>query len=125
MSQRDKQAEEDDKIRGEATFWQLKGTGAAEALSKGLIPAQASPAFLRAYKRLEGEVAGGEIEQKFSAAYDTWEGKTSTDPKAYDAFVGTFMRKLRGDAAFVALLRAERLDAMPAGLDDRVSRGAA
>ncbi|GJE79121.1 plasmid partitioning protein RepB C-terminal domain-containing protein [Methylorubrum thiocyanatum] len=36
-------------------------------------------------------------------------------------FVVEAMRKLRGDAAFVALLRAERLDAMPADLDDRVS----
>ncbi|WP_156634056.1 hypothetical protein [Methylobacterium sp. Leaf113] len=92
VGKRDAQAEEDDKIRGEAAFWQSNGTGAAEAVAKGIIPAQASPAYMRAYKRLEGEVAGGQLEQKFSAAYDTWEGKSSTDPKAYDAFVGGFIK---------------------------------
>ena len=92
VGQRDKQAEEEDKIRGEAAFWSSNGTGSADAIAKGLIPAQASPAFLRAYKTTEGTVAGGVLEQKFAAAYDQWEGKTSTDPKAYDGFVQGFLK---------------------------------
>jgi muramidase (phage lysozyme) len=44
VGKRDAQAEEDDKIRGEAAFWETRGTGAAEAVSRGLIPAQATPA---------------------------------------------------------------------------------
>ncbi|GJE18757.1 hypothetical protein [Methylobacterium marchantiae] len=93
VGQRDRKAEEDDKIRGEAAFWKSNGQGAAEGVASGAIPAQASPAFMQAYKRLEGEVAGGQLEQKFASAYDTWEGKTSTDPKAYDQFVGSFIKE--------------------------------
>ncbi|MCJ2129345.1 hypothetical protein [Methylobacterium sp. E-045] len=92
VGERDRKAKEDDKVRGEAAYWQTNGTGAAEAVAKGLIPAQASPAYLKAYKRLEGEVAGGQLEQQFASAYDTWEGKSSTDPKAYDAFLGSFIK---------------------------------
>jgi hypothetical protein len=29
---------------------------------------------------------------RFAAAYDTWEGKNSADPKAYDGFVAKFMK---------------------------------
>ncbi len=93
VGQRDKQTEEEDKIRGEAAFWQSNGTGAADAVSKGLMPAQASPAFMRGWKQAEGTVAGGVLEQKFSAAYDAWEGKTSADPKAFDGFLQGFLKE--------------------------------
>lgn len=39
VGKRDAHAEEDDNIRGEAAFWQSNGTGAAEAVAKGIIPA--------------------------------------------------------------------------------------
>lgn len=93
VGQRDKEAEEADAIRGEAAFHTNNQQGYAEAVASGVVPAQASQSFMRAYKKAEGEVAGGVLEQKFAAAYDTWDGKTSTDPKVYDAFVSKFLKE--------------------------------
>lgn len=92
VGQREKQAEQDDALRGEAAFHANNQQGFAEGVASGAIPAQASKAFVQAYKKAEGEVAGGVLEQKFAAAYNSWEGKSSTDPKAYDAFVGSFLK---------------------------------
>ena len=118
VGEREAKAKEEDKIRANADFWQNTGKGAAQAIAEGLIPAQASPAYLKAYKQLEGEVAGGQLEQKFASAYDVWDGKTSTDPKAYDEFLGAFLKEnmpsqdhdvLRGLLPKVDQLRANYL----------------
>ncbi len=92
VGKRDAEAEENDRIRGRAAFWESNGTGAAEAVSKGLMPAQASPAYMRGWKETEGAVAGAQLQEKFSAAYDTWEGKASTDPNAFAGFLGGFLK---------------------------------
>lgn len=92
VGKRDREAEADDAIRGRAAFWEANGVGAAEAVSKGLIPAQASPAYLRGWKETEGAVAGAQLQEKFSAAYDTWDGKSSTDPQAFAGFLGGFLK---------------------------------
>ncbi|TXN68125.1 glycoside hydrolase family 104 protein [Methylobacterium sp. WL6] len=92
VEKRDKDAEEADKLRGEAAFHTSNQQGYAEGVSSGVIPAQASKTFVAAYKKAEGENAGSQLEQKFSAAYDAFEGKTSTDPKVYDQFVAGFLK---------------------------------
>lgn len=118
IGQRDKQADEEDAIRGKAAFYQGNQQGFAEGVAAGAIPAQASPAFVRAYKQTEGEVAGGVLEQKFSSAYDQWEGKTNADPAAFDSFLGGFLKQnigtndpdiLRGLLPKVEQLRANYL----------------
>lgn len=92
VEKRDKDAEEADKLRGEAAYHTSNQQGYAEGVSSGVIPAQASKTFVAAYKKAEGENAGSQLEQKFSAAYDAFEGKTSTDPKVYDQFVAGFLK---------------------------------
>ncbi|MCE4224913.1 hypothetical protein HCU64_14210 [Methylobacterium sp. C25] len=92
LEERKQKDEQDDKLRGEAAFHQNMGQGFAEGVASGAIPAQYSRTFMQAYKKAQGDVAGADLEQKFSAAYDAWDGKTSTDPKAYDAFVGSFLK---------------------------------
>ncbi|WP_298951571.1 hypothetical protein, partial [uncultured Methylobacterium sp.] len=93
VQKRDAEAEEADRIRGEAAFHANNQQGYAEAIASGAIPAQASPEFIRAYKKAQGEVAGNIFEQKFAAAYDAFPDKASTDPAVYDKFVSGFLKE--------------------------------
>lgn len=89
--QRRKQAE--DAIRGQAEFHRNNREGYNEAVAKGLIPAQSSKSFMEGYKRAQGEVAGEDLQRKFSLAYEQWDGKDSEDPNAYRDFVSGFIKE--------------------------------
>lgn len=93
VGQRDKEAEEADRLRGEAEFHRSTEKGFAEAVAAGIVPAQSSQAFMRGWKKAQGDVAGGQILQQFDAAYSQWPGKTSSDPQAYDKFLSEFLRE--------------------------------
>lgn len=93
VGQRDKEGEEQDRLRGEAEYHRSTEKGYAEAVAAGIVPAQSSQAFMRGWKKAQGDVAGGQILQQFDAAYSQWPGKTSSDPQAYDKFVSEFLRE--------------------------------
>lgn len=90
-----KQGEEED-IRSEAAFYSGSEPELAEGIRTGRIPPQYSPRFVRGFKNAQGNVAGGELRQKFNAAFDAWEGKNSDDPEAYDAFLQDFLKSNMG-----------------------------
>lgn len=97
VAKRREEATREDAIRGEAAFYSNNEEGYAEAVRSGDIPAHASPFFKRAYKQAEGSLAGTKLQQEFSAAYQTWEGKESNDPAAFDEFYKGFVAdRLKG-----------------------------
>lgn len=70
---------EADALRGEAAFLQGSGPEHAEAVSGGLIPPQASPHFVAAYKEAEGRHTARNITTSLAADYDAWEGKDTDE----------------------------------------------
>lgn len=82
-----------DKIRGEAAFNRANQVGWAEAVKQGLVPANASPTFMEAYKRSQGNLAGLQLRDKFNLEYQTWEGRNSDDPNAFQGFLGDFLSR--------------------------------
>lgn len=93
VEERKAERDKEDALRGEAEFHKNNRLGYAEAVSQGLIPAFASKSFVQAYKSAQGNVAGYDLEQKFNAAYDSWAGKDSEDPAAFDNFLGGFLKE--------------------------------
>lgn len=93
MAQRQQEQSESDKAAGEAAFYQNNKTGYAEGVKQGLIPAFASPSFVQAYKAAEGNLLGIQLATKFKTAYDSWEGKNSSDPNAFTGFYTDFLRQ--------------------------------
>lgn len=91
-SRAQKQAEED-RIRGEAAFYDDNSEDIAELVRTGKVPAQYSPGFVKGFKNAQGNVAGNKLRMEFNAAFDAWEGKNSDDPAAYDEFVAGFLRE--------------------------------
>lgn len=96
ISQRAEKQQEEDLIRGEAAFWDDNAEGLAEGVRSGKIPAQYSPAFVKGWKRAQGNVQGNKLTQEFSQAYDAWDGKNSEDPEAFDQFVSDFISQRVG-----------------------------
>lgn len=92
MGKRDREAEENDRLRGEAAFHAGNPQGFAQGVASEAIPAQYSQSFMRGFKQAQGDAAGADLQDRFSAAYDTWEGKTSTDPQAFQNFLGGFLK---------------------------------
>lgn len=86
-----KQAQEDI-LKGQAAFYQNNQQGFEDAVREGKIPAQASPTFIASYKKAQGNVAGFDLQARFSAAYDAWDGKSSEDPQAFTKFAQGFMQ---------------------------------
>lgn len=91
IDERAKKFREEQAIRGEAAFQQNNQIGYSEAVRQGLIPAQASGSFKRAYKQSEGALAGQQLKARYSAAYEAWEGKYSDDPGAFNVFFSDFV----------------------------------
>ncbi|MEW6121298.1 MAG: hypothetical protein AB1698_01695 [Pseudomonadota bacterium] len=95
--QRMAEAEETDKTRGEAAFYQGNASGFTEAVREGSIPSFASPGFMEGYKRAQGNVMGSQLVQAFQIDYMKWPGKNGTDPKAFEGFLsGWLSEKLQG-----------------------------
>ncbi len=92
VGKRDREAEENDRLRGEAAFHAGNPQGFAQGVASEAIPAQYSQAFMRGFKQAQGDAAGADLQERFSAAYDTWEGKTSTDPQAFPKFLEGFVK---------------------------------
>jgi muramidase (phage lysozyme)/uncharacterized protein YcbK (DUF882 family) len=82
-----------DKIRGEAAFNRANQVGWAEAVKQGLVPANASPTFMEAYKKSQGNLAGLQLRDRFNLEYQTWEGRNSDDPNAFQGFLGDFLSR--------------------------------
>ena len=91
IDNRAKKFREEQAIRGEAAFQQNHQVGYAEAVRTGAIPAQASGSFVRAYKQSEGALAGQQLKDAYSQAYQAWDGKYSEDPKAFEKFFSDFV----------------------------------
>ena len=83
---------EADKLRGEAAFYRNNSEGYAEAVRSGKIPAQSSPAFVRAYKNAQGNVAGHQLEDRFWQDYVAWSGKYNEDAD-FDTWTAEWIAK--------------------------------
>lgn len=92
LDQRNEKEKEEARIRGEAAFYENNSVGFEEAVRQGLIPAQSSPHFVRAYKNAQGNVAGHQLKDAFSRAYEAWDGKYQDDAD-FDGFVADFVRQ--------------------------------
>ncbi|RVU19132.1 CHAP domain-containing protein [Methylobacterium oryzihabitans] len=92
VQKRDAEAEEADRLRGEAAFYSQTEQGFAAGVASDAVPAQSSPAFLRGFKQAQGNVAGGQLQEQLAAAYDAWPEKTSTDPNAFNGFLTGFLK---------------------------------
>lgn len=76
-----------DSEQAQLDFAKSHGTGYADAVAAGTIPASASPAYVGAYKQAQGQLYGQNLEQRFQAAYDNWGGKDNLDdPNAFSKF---------------------------------------
>lgn len=94
INERQKVSDANDKLLAQADFQKNNGQAFADAVAVGKIPAQASMAYVQAYKEAQGQLAGQLLEQKFQAAYDTWDGKSNlNDPNAYSKFAQNFFAK--------------------------------
>ena len=91
MDKRKADQDKADKIRGEAAFHKNNSVGYAEAVKQGLIPANASPNFVRAYKNQQGNLSGLKLSDSFNAAYNQWEGRNSDDPEVFQQFLTDFI----------------------------------
>lgn len=93
MASRQKKQDEADLIKGEAAFNQNNSLGWGEAVRRGLVPANASPNFVKSYKAAQGNLAGLQLNDKFDKAYMGWSGRGSNDPNAFSQFLTGFVRE--------------------------------
>ena len=95
LKQRDDKQAQADALQAQADFQRNHGQGYADAVAAGVIPAQASDAYVNAYKESQGTLAGQQLEAKFQQAYDLWPGKGVVDDggAGYQKFVQDFMAK--------------------------------
>lgn len=96
IAQRDAKAKEDDALKAQRDFVSNNSLGYDEAVKKGLIPASASPTYVAAWKKAQGDVAGSQLEQEALAAYEQSPLKNSTDPNALNQFVSGFLKDRMG-----------------------------
>lgn len=90
MDKRSEKQAEEDRIRGEAAFYDDNAGDIAEAVRTGKLPSHYSRAFVKGFKNAQGNVAGNKLRTAFNSAFDAWDGKNSDDPEAYDKFVADF-----------------------------------
>lgn len=83
IQKRQKEQDEADDARGAAEFLQNNGTGFAEAVREGRIPANASPAFNKAYKEMEGRAIARRVEGDIFSRYDTSDIRINEDANAF------------------------------------------
>jgi muramidase (phage lysozyme) len=93
LEQRQAKQNEEDALLAQADFHKNNAKGYAQAVADGTIPPQASQAYVRTYKQQEGVNAGHVLEQKFNAAYESWDGKNSEDPQAFSGFLSGFLKE--------------------------------
>ena len=93
LAKRQEEADAVDKIRGEAAFNRSNALGWGEAVRQGLVPANASPVYMRSYKAAQGELAGVQLQDKFTKEYLQWEGRAANDPNAFSQFLTDFVSR--------------------------------
>lgn len=93
LDKREAEQAEADAIRGEAAFNRNNQVGWAEGVASGAIPAHASPVFVEAYKKAQGEAMGVRMREQFNLEYAQWEGRNSNDPEAFTNFLDGFVTR--------------------------------
>jgi lysozyme family protein len=130
-----RQAKQDDmdRIRGEAEFNKNNTVGWSEAVKQGIVPADASPAFVDGYKQSQGKLAGVQLRDQWRQAYDQWELKDSADPEQFQEFYQDFLRTnlgsddpevLRGLNPYVEDLSVNAYETFSKERTDRIYRDA-
>lgn len=105
LKKREGEASEAESMRGKAEFYKNNQIGYAEGVRQGLIPANSSPDFMRAWKKEQGNLAGIRLREKFNVAYNSWEGRNSNDGAAFQQFLGDFIATNMGDTTDPDVLR--------------------
>lgn len=98
MQKRKDKTEAADKQRAIRDAYVANGAGFDEGTKNGSIPPQESPAYMTWYKTTQGDVQGRKLRDQFAIQYQTWEGRNSGDPKAFQEFVGKFLQTNLGDS---------------------------
>lgn len=91
------ESDKEDKQRAIRDAYLENAPGYDEGTKRGLIPPQESPTYMTWYKTTRGDVQGRKLRDQFAVRYQTWEGRNSGDPKAYDKFVQDFLRENVGE----------------------------
>lgn len=132
LEKRKKEGEEADKQKAQAAFFENNQVGYAEAVRRGLIPANSSPMFMKSYKAAEGALAGVQLKQKWSQAYAVWGGRDKNDPAEFQKFYRDFVKEhvgttdpdvLAGLNPYVESLTQEAYGVYGRESDETVRRG--
>jgi muramidase (phage lysozyme) len=97
LSKKKAETEEADAARAIVDFNRNNHVGWAEAVRQGLVPASASPVYMSAYKKSQGNLAGLRLGDKFAIDYQTWEGRHDADSATYSAWASQWMSDNVGD----------------------------
>lgn len=98
LDKRKAKTEAADKQRAIRDAYVSNGAGFDEGTKNGSIPPQESPTYMSWYKTTQGDVQGRKLRDQFAIKYQTWEGRNSGDPKAFQTFVGQFLQENLGDS---------------------------
>jgi muramidase (phage lysozyme) len=83
---------QDDDIKGKAAAYSDGAEEIATAVRDNKVPSQYSPNFVAAFKRARGELAGGDLQTKFNAAFQQWPGKDQLNNEAgFNKFFTDFL----------------------------------
>jgi len=93
MDKKNAERDKADAIRGEAAFNRDNQGGWAEGVASGAVPANASPVFMEAYKKAQGNRMGVQMREQFGVEYAQWEGRNSDDPEAFQTFLSDFVSR--------------------------------
>ena len=92
LETRDKKAEQDAALQGQADFYGEHSQEIAQSLTQDKVPAQYSPFYVQGFKNAQGAAAGEGLRTKWQDAWDNWDGKDSDDPNAFNEFFHGFIR---------------------------------
>lgn len=92
MAKRKVKTDEADKQRAIHDAYVGNSAGYDEGTKRGNIPPQASPAYMTWYRKTQGDVEGRKLRDQFAIKYQTWGGRNAGDPKAFQDFVGSFLK---------------------------------
>ncbi|WP_185984113.1 hypothetical protein [Aureimonas mangrovi] len=92
--QRAQRFRDEEAKRAEADHFRNNEEGYAEAVRTGQIPAHHSRTYMRTYKAAEGATIGRNLQHRYRAAWDAWEGKNAEDPDGslHAGFLQEFIR---------------------------------
>lgn len=100
MDQQERQkAEQDRKQRVKAVedFYKREPMSTADAVRKGLIPPDASPAYMEASREQEGSVKGRQLVSEIDDSYNQWDGRQTASPQEFTKWYSDQVRsKVQG-----------------------------